>query len=144
MASRLATIRHLPVFEPHHPLSANRYLQVRHRRPRRDLHVCTVIGEIDLCSVPLLEQELSLAQRRSVRSLVVDLSAVDFLAAVGVRALLAAAEQAARRGRSFTLVVRTQPVRRVLDLTGVSHRLVSYRSLCEALQARAPGDVACR
>ena len=144
MANNLETVRHLPVFEPHHPLSTNRYLQIRHRRPRRDLHVCVVVGEVDLCTVPLLEQELSLAQRRSVRSVVVDLSAVGFLAAGGVSTLMAAGRRAAARGRSFALVVNTRPIRRVLDLTGISHQLVSYRSLSEALQAHAGSYADCR
>ncbi|MFL6141460.1 MAG: STAS domain-containing protein [Labedaea sp.] len=144
MAKDLATIRHLPVFEPHHPLCTNRYLHVRHHRPRRDLHVCTALGEIDLCTVALLEQELSLAQRRSVRSLVVDLSQVEFIGGVGVSALLAAAQHAARCHRSFTLVVDTPPVRRVLDLTEVSRQIVSYRSLSEALDAPSSCGTTCR
>jgi anti-sigma B factor antagonist len=117
------------------PRSPDQHLQVRHSKPRRKLYVCAAIGEIDLCTVPLLERALAKAEHRNVRSLVVDLSRTEFLGAAGLRTLLAAAERAQVRRRSFAVVAGPRAVRRVLEVSGVNQKITSYRSLSEAVRA---------
>jgi anti-anti-sigma factor len=84
-----------------------------------------VVGEVDAYTVPLLELCLqSQTTRREVRELVVDLTRVTFLAAVGLSALVQANHRCARRGAR--LVVRTGargPALRTLLIAGLAELL---------------------
>ncbi len=84
-----------------------------------------VCGEVDLCTVPRLEQELRRRIRGPVDEVLVDLSRVSFLAVAGLGCLLRAQEAADERGiplyidrgdsravnRVFTLLRDTLPAR---------------------------------
>lgn len=80
-------------------------------------------GEIDLYTAPGLRHELTraLADHRTV---VLDLSQVTFMDCSGLRVLLDARAQADRGGRCLVLHGIGRPVARLLELTGLSRRLV--------------------
>lgn len=99
-----------------------------------DVSICSLVGEIDLVTAPVLERALLRAEHVPVRSIVVDLSQVEFLAVVGVRTLLVAARRAARARRAFSLVVTTPLVRRVLDLTDGPRDFACHDSLSDAVR----------
>jgi anti-anti-sigma factor len=80
-------------------------------------------GELDLGSAPMLMAELHQA-RAAHRSVVLDLSQLDFIDSTGVHVLIDAARSADRDGWEFTLSPELSPqVAYVLDLTGVQQRL---------------------
>ncbi|WP_345378263.1 STAS domain-containing protein [Pseudonocardia yuanmonensis] len=86
-----------------------------------EVAVVTLGGDIDLRNCEDLALILAqIADDRAVRSVVVDLLAVPFLAACGVRCLARVREEIECDGRRISLVVRAGPgaVRRVLDLVG--------------------------
>jgi len=92
----------------------------------RDAGERTVVelhGELDLASVDALAVKLrELAPLRS-RGVVIDLSHLYFLDCAGLRVLVDGAEHFAASGAEVVLLSPTPPVRRVLDLTGVSSEL---------------------
>jgi anti-sigma B factor antagonist len=74
-----------------------------------------VTGEIDLATAPQLEQQLA----RSRGRIVVDLRTVDFMDTTGIRVLLSQkARLEARRGH-LRLLIGTDLIRRLLELSGV-------------------------
>jgi anti-sigma B factor antagonist len=81
--------------------------------------VVTVVGELDLSTVPVLRQKLTEAICPACAAVVVDLAAVDFIDASGVGALVGAAGEASRAGVKFVLREPSTSVERMLDLAGL-------------------------
>lgn len=108
------------------------YLTVRQVRDH-DVERVSPVGEIDLCTAPVLRDALDRAER--VPNLLVDLSKVDFLALVGVRILRAAGARRTATNRRLVLVAPTQAVQRVLSLTDADDELEIYLSTRSALSA---------
>jgi anti-anti-sigma factor len=76
--------------------------------------VVNVIGEVTHWSVSTFRETLFLALDQSAGPVVVDLAAVGFIGADGIGALLAAAGEAHRRRRPFTLRSPSALLRRLL------------------------------
>jgi anti-sigma B factor antagonist len=83
-----------------------------------------VDGELDVASVPKLEQELRWLVRTRA-SVLLDLTAVTFIDSAGARLLWAAANDAKAGGWSLELVPPLGEVLRVLELVGVAS-MVSF------------------
>ncbi|MFQ6396465.1 STAS domain-containing protein [Nocardia sp. KC 131] len=101
-------------------------------RPRGDVTMIEVTGEIDLCTAPSLRENLVRAFGFQSTTVVVDLSPVTFFAAAGVTALiemLAEAEKSARR----VFLIANGRVGRVLQITGLPANLHCADSLAAAL-----------
>jgi len=95
-----------------------------------------VRGELDLATVPVLEDALAPVERWSGR-VVVDLSDLSFMDASGLRALGCAGRRASEKGRRFA-VTRCRPmVRRLFELTGMADML--DEAVPELLEAHAGG-----
>jgi len=92
----------------------------------RDGVVVTVTGEIDLSNISVLENEL--ARHEQVPRVVIDLSAVEFCAVVGVRLLHVVALRLAATGRRFE-VVDNPMIARVLRATDLADDVTRRRSL---------------
>jgi stage II sporulation protein AA (anti-sigma F factor antagonist) len=76
-------------------------------------------GEIDASNAGHVRSELEDAIAEP--TLVIDLTRLDYLDSAGIRALFAVAECAASRRCRCRIVVRSDsPVRRVLDVVGIS------------------------
>lgn len=82
-----------------------------------------VRGEIDIATVPALDEGLRVAQSNGYSGIVVDLEQVTFIDASGLRSLLRAAEQARRSDKSFETVGTPRVVQRVLQITGTARLL---------------------
>lgn len=117
--------------------SVYQHLTVRQIRDRDDLEQVRPIGEIDLCTAPVLREALADTERRQVPNVLVDLSEVRFLALVGVQVLRAAGERSAAEHRRLVLAAPTSPVQRVLSLTDVTGELEVYVTLPSAMSALA-------
>ncbi|WP_433502612.1 STAS domain-containing protein [Pseudonocardia halophobica] len=113
--------------------SQDRRLRLRRADTSRPA-VVEISGEIDLTSVEEFDSCLcdAAAALDPGDRLIVDLSAVDFLAACGVRSLLQAERLAARRQGQMRLVAATEQVLMPLAVLGLLERLHVCASRSEA------------
>lgn len=92
--------------------------EVRVRPVRDDVVLVSVIGEVDLATVPPLHAALSRAAADPfVRLVVCDLSMVSFFGCSGVSVLLDARSALVARGGALRLVARNHAVLRPLTVT---------------------------
>jgi anti-anti-sigma factor len=87
---------------------------------RGGVRVIHLTGELDIASVPALEEALEAAD---VPKVVVDLHELAFMDSTGLRAILLAARAAEERGASFALVQGPPSVHRVFEITQTAERL---------------------
>jgi anti-anti-sigma factor len=117
--------------DPSATVSGDEYLSVRVRRPRPDLLVMSVAGEVDVLTVGTLETALA-ADFPAVT--VLDLSDVTLLSVVGLRALDQAAERAATERRQLRVVATHQSVIGLLRMINLDLRVPVFRTLSAAMQ----------
>ncbi len=113
----------------------HQYLTVRHVSDRMDIERVHPIGEIDLCTAPVLRDVLADADHRQVANVLVDLSRVSFLALIGVQVLRAAGERTTVGNRRLVVAAPTPAVQRVLSLTDIADDLEIYVSVTSAMSA---------
>jgi anti-anti-sigma factor len=89
---------------------------------RAAVHVRPV-GELDIATAPVVDARLAELQSAGVRDVVLDLHAVEFLDASGLRLILRWDHAARAGGFSFGVVPGPPHVSRLFTLTGLSHRL---------------------
>jgi anti-anti-sigma factor len=102
-------------------------------RPRGDVTMIEVTGEIDLCTAPSLRENLVRAFGFQSTTVVVDLSPVTFFAAAGVTALIEALAEAEKSSRRVFLIANGRSVGRVVQITGLPANLHCVDSLDAAL-----------
>ncbi|MGH3759461.1 STAS domain-containing protein [Actinophytocola sp.] len=110
-------------------------LRTRQTPYRDDLFVLTVAGELDMRTAPQLAEALG---GEVPPVLVVDLTRVTFLAAAGLRELVAAAERAQEHGGHLGLVADGAMALRVLRMSGVAASIPTFESLSDAVRELAP------
>ncbi|MGY0488639.1 STAS domain-containing protein [Streptomyces sp. WG-D5] len=81
-----------------------------------------VNGELDLDTAPALDEALTSLHTRHCE---LDLAEVPFTDSTGINLLLRHHREAAEAGGSLRVVSVTRPVRRVLDISGLSATLLS-------------------
>lgn len=81
--------------------------------------VVTVGGEIDTSTAGRLAEEIAHARTGDEDSMVLDLTAVDFLDSAGLAALVELASLCHKAGQPFTLVATSRAVLNPLRLTGL-------------------------
>lgn len=101
---------------------------------RNGVVVVTVGGEIDLSTAPTFESAIATALVDTPTVLVVELSAVEFMASVGLR-ILAAARERLQDTVQLLIVANNPATRRPLQLTGLDRMFSLYRTLGDALSA---------
>jgi anti-anti-sigma factor len=79
-----------------------------------------VKGDLDAFSAPSLEAEITHLVEGSTSDVVFDLSATGFLDSSGLRALLVAERTVLDHGGGMTLRAPSEPVQRLLEITGLS------------------------
>jgi anti-sigma B factor antagonist len=99
-----------------------------------------VRGEVDIDVVQDLENAIDAAIRGSVGAFIIDLSDLDFIESSGIHVLLRARALLSREDRALAVVCPHGPVRRALELSGVSDLFVLYGSRKEAAAALVPAD----
>jgi anti-sigma B factor antagonist len=86
------------------------------------LVVATLAGEMDLDRADAVRDSLAAAAASSeCRYLNVDVSEVTFIDSYALGALVSARNTAASNGVSLTLTNPSQPVRKAIQVTGLSH-----------------------
>lgn len=123
---------------PSVPTSGLMSVEVRDAGPHP---VVTVGGDIDALTVAALETHVDLLlEADSVRRLVLDLSAVEFVDSSGLSLLVRVHKRLLASGGTLVVVVTSTSVRRVLEVTGLADVLDLQPSLDAALAARPAGS----
>jgi anti-sigma B factor antagonist len=99
--------------------------------------VVRVIGELDLATVPALEQAFLGVGDDPAAEVIVDLTGCTFLDSCGLRALLAARERLERSNRRLALALCAPAVARVFQITGLGELFEIYPSVGAASTAMA-------
>ena len=111
-------------------------MSISHDDVGADLRRIVISGRLDIPgtdSVAAKLVELTAAPRKAVA---VDLSAVKFLASVGIGALIASAKAVKKRGGKMVLVVDDgSTVMMSLEATGVDQLIPVFRSTADAERA---------
>ena len=97
-----------------------------------DVAVVGVSGELDMLTTPELAKAIEAAASKKPSALVVDLSAVEFLASAGMSTLITAHEDITPRAR-FAVVADGPATSRPLRLVGIDQIFAVYRTLDDAL-----------
>jgi anti-anti-sigma factor len=101
-------------------------------RPRDDVLLLSLLGELDLTNASTLERELEAAVNDG-RLVVVDVGGLLFIDSTGVRTLLRASMEAEQRGIRFALASPTAATRKVLRVSGLDSRFEIYGDVDAAL-----------
>jgi anti-sigma B factor antagonist len=80
-------------------------------------------GELDLSTVPKVQEELERVERSSPPTVVLDLSKLTFLDSTGLRCLVTADDRAREEGRRVVVVRGPSSVQRVFTITRLEERL---------------------
>ena len=81
------------------------------------------VGELDLETVHLVEEQLSGLREAGVREMVLDLRGLTFMDSSGLRLVIRWDTAARSNGFDFALVPGPDAVQRVFDLTGMEEHL---------------------
>ncbi|MEO3976854.1 STAS domain-containing protein [Streptomyces sp. CAU 1734] len=104
--------------------------------------VVTVSGELDVYTAPAFRDRLAEAAARSEADVVCDLSTVSYFDSTTIGVLVGALKNVCTRPgqRQLRVVAPTDPVRKVLQLTGLDQVIPVYATVADALAARAPAQ----
>ncbi len=91
-------------------------------------------GRMDLQGAQEIDVKFSAYAARQ-RAVVVDMSAVDFLASIGIRTLLLTAKAMAQRGGKIVLLNPDANVTHILEMAGIDTLIPVLRSLEDARSA---------
>lgn len=83
-----------------------------------------VRGELDAYSAPGLEEQIARLLGESVHQVALDLSETTFLDSSGLRAILTAQRRLADAGGQLALRRPSEPVTRLLEITGLTDHFV--------------------
>jgi anti-sigma B factor antagonist len=112
------------------------FLDTTISRPQAGTVVLSVSGEIDTLTAAPFTAATDELLTSTDDTLVIDLSAVRFLASSGLAVLISAAHRAEERGIRLRLVVSNRAVRRPLEITGTDELFDLYPDLESATGGR--------
>jgi len=102
--------------------------------PRPDVCLVRLAGELDMRTAPLVRDDLRMQSAAGPAHLVLDLTAVDLIAAAGISLLvMAMRNEQGIRGRLLVDARSEGTVLRILRLTGVAALLPVRHGVAEAL-----------
>jgi anti-sigma B factor antagonist len=93
------------------------------RTSNQGVELLLVEGELDIATAPRLISVLNRAVQEALRSLVVDLSEVDFMDSTGLALLINAHRRLTRRSKGFAVVCPPGPLWRVFEITDMVETL---------------------
>jgi anti-sigma B factor antagonist len=107
-------------------------LQVETRH-EGEVAVVAATGEVDVFTAPALDGEITALLEQGRSRLVVDLSGVSFLDSTGLGVLVKGLKKARDAGGSIHLVVTSDRIRKIFDITGLDASLPLYDTVGDAL-----------
>ena len=93
--------------------------------PGTSVTTIALSGELDMATVPILEEHLGRVEADGAEAIVIDLLEVSFIESVGHHAFLAARERAEANGHQLFLFGVRPELRRVFELTRTEFLLMS-------------------
>jgi anti-anti-sigma factor len=92
-----------------------------------------ISGRLDIPGTGEIETKFAALAATSKQNLIVDLTAVSFLASIGIRAIISNAKaQQQRGGRMVLFVGENVPVAKTLEATGIDSLVPMFTELAEA------------
>jgi anti-sigma B factor antagonist len=98
-----------------------------------DVAVVAATGEVDVFTAPGLDAEITALVEQGHSRLVVDLSGVSFLDSTGLGVLVKGLKTARDAGGSMHLVVTSERIRKIFDITGLDASLPLFDTVGDAL-----------
>jgi len=109
-------------------------LEISVEQPSNGVFVITPSGELDLSNGEVLSQTISDARDKEAKTLVLDLTGLNFIDSSGLRLLIDAWNESKLSERRFAIVVPDSAlVRRVLEVSGCDAFLPIVARLDDAL-----------
>jgi anti-anti-sigma factor len=121
---------------PPHPTYEPFHCEVH---PQREAVRIRPVGELDIATVPAVDDQLSELQAVGFRQLTLDLRAVPFLDSTGLRLILEWDERSRLDGFAFSVVPGPPAVQRLFDLTGATERIAFTDAACTGTARSAGG-----
>jgi anti-sigma B factor antagonist len=98
-----------------------------------DLRLITIAGRLDIQGTEEIAQQFTVLSATAKRCVVVDLSGLNFLASIGIRALISNAKSLQKLGGRMALVVGDNTsVAKILETTGIDVLLKMFKAFPEA------------
>ena len=95
--------------------------------------VVVVHGEVDIRTAPELRHCLAQVLDGEVKRIVLDLTDVEFLDSTALSVMVGAHKRLSKTGEPLVVVAATEPVQRVLSVTGLSRVFAVHESRHDAL-----------
>jgi anti-sigma B factor antagonist len=93
-------------------------------------------GRLDIPGTGAIETKFAALAASAKHKIIVDLTAVSFLASIGIRAIISNAKaQQQRGGRMVLFVGENAPVAKTLEATGIDALIPMFQDLAEARKA---------
>jgi anti-sigma B factor antagonist len=110
-------------------------MPISHEDIGEKLRRIAITGRLDVAGTDTVATQLA-ALAAARKSVVVDLTSVQFLASIGIRALITTAKEVQQRGGKMVLVVAGgSSVVMSLEATGVNELIPVFRSAADAERA---------
>ena len=97
--------------------------------------VVVVHGEVDIRTAPELRECLAHVLDGDVKRVVLDLADVEFLDSTALSVMVGAHKRLAKTGEPLSVIASTEPVQRVLSVTGLARVFTVHESRDSALPA---------
>lgn len=111
-------------------------MSISHTDIGENLRRIVVSGRLDLPGTDSVAAQLDALAAEPKKGVVVDLSALRFLASIGIRALIVTAKAVKKRGGKMVLVVNDgSTVRMSLEATGINDLIPVFGSTADAEKA---------
>jgi anti-anti-sigma factor len=111
-------------------------MSIRYDDVGENLRRITITGRLDMPGTDAVASKLGELVSASRKGVVVDLSALQFLASIGIRALISSAKTVQQRGGKMVLVVEgSSSVLMSLEATGVDQVIPVFRNSADAERA---------
>ena len=107
--------------------------EVRGERIDGGVHALAVSGELDMSTAPELESMLERAVEDAGSSVMLDLSACEFIDSTGIALIVRAWQRLDADGRRLALCCVNRQVRRLLEITGVEDSIPMHEDRGAAL-----------
>ncbi|MDP2823356.1 MAG: STAS domain-containing protein [Sulfuritalea sp.] len=103
---------------------------------KEDLRRITITGRLDIQGTDEIATQFAALAAAAQRRVVVDLTAVSFLASIGIRTIISNAKAVQQRGGKMVLLVGVDStVAKTLQLTGIADLIPTFADAAEAEKA---------
>lgn len=111
-------------------------MSINHNDVGENLRKIVISGRLDMPGTDSIASQLVELAAAPKKGVVVDLSAVKFLASIGIRALISSAKAVQQRGGKMVLVVNdSSTVMMSLEATGVDELIPVFKDAADAERA---------